>query len=102
MMTIYIYITRTSTFKSDLTLKVPFLFDNGEVQNPWIPGIPCFIALHFIALHRCCVFYKLKTGPFYQQKDYDSLYCADLESNPQYLRGMPVVSWEFVVFYDHH
>lgn len=26
-------------------------------------GIPCFIALHLIALHRCCIFYNWKQDP---------------------------------------
>ena len=39
---------------------------------PYI-GIPHFIVLCFTALHRFCIFYKLKT--LHQQKDYDLLYC---------------------------
>lgn len=43
--------------KTYLILKVPFLFDSGEVQSPWIPGILGFIGFQFIALRRCCAFY---------------------------------------------
>lgn len=31
-------------------------------------GVPHFIILGFIALHRCCVFYKLKAGPSISKK----------------------------------
>lgn len=37
-------------------------------------NIPCFIVHSFIALHKCCIFYKLKATPS-QQKDYDLIYC---------------------------
>lgn len=66
-MTVYVYTTRTSTFKKYINLRVPFLFDNGRVQSPWITGILRFIVLCFIALHRS-VFYKLKAKPFPSKK----------------------------------
>lgn len=44
------------------------------------------ILCHFIVLHRCCMFYKLK----FKQKDYDLFYYGGLEPNPQYLRNMPI------------
>lgn len=31
-------------------------------------GLLCFIVLHFIVCHRCCVFYKLKARPSTSQK----------------------------------
>lgn len=49
------------------------------------------ILLHFfIALHRCCIVYKLKARPSDQQKDYNLLYCSGLEMNLQHLQGLPV------------
>lgn len=67
----------------------------------WITGIPHFIMLHFIALHRP-FFFQIEGKAFHQQKDYGLLYCGGLESNLQHLRGMPLVGLEFVVFYYHH
>ena len=32
----------------------------SDVEHFFISRHTCFIALHFIVLHRCCVFYKLK------------------------------------------
>ena len=45
-------------------------------------GIPGFTELHFIELHRCCVFYKLKARPSTNKKkkkerkkeNYNSIY----------------------------
>ena len=48
-------------------------------------GMPHFIALHFISLLRCGVFYKSKARPFTSKKDYNLLYWGGLESNLQHL-----------------
>lgn len=50
---------------------------------------PHFIVLHFIVLHRCCLFYKMKARPTISKYIYIYI-CRGLESNPQYLRGIPV------------
>lgn len=62
----------------------PFLLKNLM----WYTGVPRFIATHYIAFHRCCIFYKLKV-----EKGYNSLYCSGQEPHLQYPRGMPVKSF---------
>lgn len=58
-------------------------------------GIPCFIDLCFIVLHRCA-FYKLKVKTLYLQKKWPVaelwylLYCSGLKPNPHYLQSLPV------------
>lgn len=60
-------------------------------------GLPRFIALCFLALHRCCVSYKLKATPptcWLALLRY-ALYSSGLEPNPQHLWGMSVDLWKF-------
>lgn len=45
-------------------------------------GMPHFIALHYMALHRCCAFLP---------KDCDSLHRGGLEPNLQHLQDVPVL-----------
>ena len=58
--------------------------------------------LYIIALHGCCIYYKLKVRPSISKKMMtcfiviNSLYYGALEPNLQYLRGMPVIL--FLVF----
>lgn len=57
-------------------------------------GMPHFIVFHFIALYRCCAFYKLKARPSNSKKTTTHfivlLYCGGLGPNLQYLWGAPV------------
>lgn len=54
------------------------------------------LVLHFVGLHRCCVFYTLKACPS-TNKEYQlplldySHYCSGLKANLQYLWRMPVL-----------
>lgn len=56
-------------------------------------GTPCFTVLQVIVPHRCCIFYKLKARPT-KQKDQNLLYCNRIESNLQYLQGLPVLRFK--------
>ena len=87
MMTVYT--SRMSTFKIYVMLKVPSLFDNGKVQSPWIIGVPCFIVLHFIVLHRCCLFYKLKADRPFTGKMITTRFVAAVSPplSPRYVCG---------------
>ena len=52
--------------------------------------IPRFIALHFIVVYGCYVFYKLKARPSTSKKMM-MLYCGGVEPNLQYHQGMSVL-----------
>lgn len=50
----------------------PFFFNKQLIPYT---GIPRFIVLCFVALHRRCIFLQLEIKTLHQQKGYDSLYC---------------------------
>lgn len=63
-----------SSYQKKQTLETfKFHFWQRETSKTEHTGIPCFIGLHFIMLHRCCFFSELKASP--HQQDYKLLYC---------------------------
>lgn len=79
----------------NLTVLVRGSLKKKKSMLTYLVYLYCFIGLCFIALCKCCIFYKLKT--FHQHKDHNSLYCYThtqcdgLEPNPWYLWDMPAL-----------
>lgn len=67
-MTVYVYTTRTLTFKKYIILRGPSLFDNGRVQSPLDHRHTSF---YYASLHcpsQTFFFFKLKAKPFTSKK----------------------------------
>lgn len=87
-------------FKDLKVRRAESLSPKGLTKLGWLTrDKPRFIEFHFIALHRCCVFYKFSARPSTKKKkkkDNELTHCSCLELSLQYLSGLLVrgsVGW---------